>query len=161
MIKQKRFVIKKAFCDKKAVCESVINRCPKPWSTGSFICKNRFIPFDSVSLATLRFELLWRQKRLTLQNVLQNIEYRFAYLARNFETWAFLAEQETQFEYRVSRSLFCKKFCKAILFWFIDWLIHIHPPLTTKRRRRFYFGRMVLTRFEVELMPRKFKPQGC
>ena len=30
-------------------------RCPKPSSTIAFICENKFNPFDSVPLATLRF----------------------------------------------------------------------------------------------------------
>ena len=43
--------------------------CLIPGSTISLICDKRFNPFDCVSLATLRFELLrFQQKRMTLRN---------------------------------------------------------------------------------------------
>ena len=66
----------KRYCSKsvslKKELPKVIKRCPKPCCTIPFIRKNRFIPFDSVRLATLRFELLWHRKRMTLQNFFQN-----------------------------------------------------------------------------------------
>ena len=44
----------------------VLKRCHKPYSTFFFAA---FVPFDSVLLATLRFELSQIQKRIiTLQN---------------------------------------------------------------------------------------------
>ena len=46
--------------------------------------RNRFNLFDSVPLATLRFDILWHQKRMTLQNFVQNIEHRVAFSAKNF-----------------------------------------------------------------------------
>ena len=44
----------------------------KPCSNISFVRENQFNPFEFVPLATLRFEVLWHQKRMTLQNLLQN-----------------------------------------------------------------------------------------
>ena len=63
----------------------------RPCFTISLIHKKTFNPFDSVPLATLRFELSRDQKRMTLQNFLQNIEHRVDYKARKFENFQFVA----------------------------------------------------------------------
>ena len=79
----------KSFLFKKWELLHIIKRCPKPYSTIPLSAKIGLISFDSVSLATLRFEIMWHQKRMTLQNFGQNIEHHVAYSARNFATSSF------------------------------------------------------------------------
>ena len=45
----------------------VIKKYSKPCSTIFLICENRFNPYNSVPLATLRFRISWHQKRMALQ----------------------------------------------------------------------------------------------
>ena len=46
-------------------------RFPQPCSTIPIIRENGFNLFDSKTLATLYFKILWHNKRMTLQNFLQ------------------------------------------------------------------------------------------
>ena len=57
---------------------------PKLCFTIPLFYVNRFNPFDSVPVATLRFELSWYQKKMTMQNFSLNIEDHFAYSTKNF-----------------------------------------------------------------------------
>ena len=52
--------------------DTTVKWCPKLCSTIPLSRENRFNPFDSVPLVTLRFELSLHQKRMTSQNFLQN-----------------------------------------------------------------------------------------
>ena len=79
----KRYCLRSVLLKKWKLLE-VIKRCPKPCSTIPCIRENSFSPFDSEPLATLRFVISWHQKRMNLQNILQNIEHRVVYFARNF-----------------------------------------------------------------------------
>ena len=62
----------------------VIKICPKPGSTIPLIRKTILNSFDSIPLATLRFEILWHQKRMTLQNL--HLQSHSFPMSRNLET---------------------------------------------------------------------------
>ena len=53
----KRNTARDRFYSKNENSFEVIKRYPKPCSTITFILENRLNPFDSIPLATLRFEL--------------------------------------------------------------------------------------------------------
>ena len=93
--------------------------------------ESRFNPFDSVSLAILRFEISWSQKRMTWKNFFCRlskqcsiIKPRVVFSARNckrdvpwapassFHASAYYSKYNERFDL-----IFCKKFCKVILFW--------------------------------------------
>ena len=85
-------IMKSVILNKGELLE-VIKRFFKPCSTIPFVHKNKFNPFDSVPLATLRFEISLHHKRMTYKNnygimyamftgIL--IKHRVAYSARNF-----------------------------------------------------------------------------
>ena len=95
----------------------VIKTYHKFCSTILLIRENRFNPLTSCHLATLRFEILWHQKRMTWQNFLQNTERNF-----NNRTLCCLFCKKLRICKSFCRIIsamfdFCKKFCKVILFW--------------------------------------------
>ena len=78
----------KRYCSRSVLLKKwklleVIKRLPKACSTILLIRENRFNPFESVPLTTLRLETTPHQKRMNLQNYLPHKQHNVAYSAWN------------------------------------------------------------------------------
>ena len=110
-----------------------------------------FYPFDSVSLANLRFEILWHQKKLTPFD--NQIQHRASYSVRKCEFPKFLAEQENaMFDIlQLQDILQCHPFMMSRKFKTLNWqwyeLKRIKPIFANRENDRTWFGAHLYYRY--------------